>query len=145
MATARNSTFYANKHVNFYVGDPRQGGGREVPIPFEFTIVSVAATGDTYKLGVIPANARVVGLTCVGEGIGASAGSGVTVKIGDSGDDDRYMKALDSDLVEQPVGVLAFSGAGYTPTVDTIFLATITGTPVVGKSVKGSLVVIPGN
>lgn len=143
MATARDSVNYAAMFTNKYLVDARKLGGRVVPLPFELTIVSTSATGDTYKLTVIPANARVIGLECTTDGIGASAGAGITCSIGDSGAAARYMAATDFDA-SGAAGVLAIAGAGYTPTADTIVVATITGVGVVGKVIKGVLYVIPG-
>ena len=142
MATARESTNYTAAYTNKYLVNADIGGGRVVPLPFELTVVSVGATGDTYKLTVLPAYARVVGLHCTTDGIGASAGANITVQIGDSGDADRYMAATDFDAANAQ-GYLAVAGAGYTPTADTIVVATITGTPVVGKVVKGVLLIVP--
>ncbi len=143
MATARESTLYASLFTNKYLGDARDYDGRAVPLRFAFTVVSASATGDTYSLTEIPANARVVGLECTTDGLGASAGSGITVKIGDADDDDRYMAAADFDAANA-AGTLAFAGAGYTPTADTEVIATITNAAVVGKKVAGVLWVVPG-
>lgn len=143
MATARDSVNYAAQFTNKYLADARLNKGRVVPLPFELTTLSTAATGDTYNLTVIPANARVVGLECVTGGLGASAGIGTGLKIGDSGDDDRYMASIDADVVNA-AGTLASAGAGYTPTADTIVVATLTGTILAGKTVKGCLYIIPG-
>lgn len=144
MATARSSTLYTNYDVNKYVPDARDRYGRVVPIKIEATIVSAAATGDTYKLCVIPANASVVGLFCTSEALSVSAGVGLTVKIGDSGDDDRYMAASDFDAVNG-TGVLAAAGMNYRPTSDTIVILTITGTPVVGRVIKGCFFIVPAS
>lgn len=143
MATARDSVNYAAIFTNKYLADARKLGGRVVPLPFEVTIVSAAATNDTYNLTVIPANARVIGLECTTNGLGASAGSGRTFQIGDAGDADRYMVATDFD-VSGAAGVLAITGAGYTPTADTIAVGLIVNAPVVGQVVKGVIYIIPG-
>lgn len=143
MATARDSVNYAAIYTSKYVADARKIGGRVVPLPFEVTIVSAAATNDTYNLTVIPANARVIGLECTTNGLGASAGAGRTFQIGDSGDDDRYMVATDFD-VTGAVGVLAIAGAGYTPTADTIVVGKCVNAPTVGQVVKGVIYIIPG-
>lgn len=143
-ATTRNSTMYANRYVNKYLGDGRDGGGRAVPLPFELTVVSPSVQNDLYYLTVIPAGACVVGLQCVSEAMGASGGSGSTCAIGDTGDDDRYMAATDMDLLNA-AGQLASAGFLYRPAVDTIVIAKFPGTaPIVGKKIKGCLWVIPG-
>jgi hypothetical protein len=143
-AVNRDSTLYSNIHTNKYLADARHLGGRVVPLPFEVTIVSGATVGDSYNLTVIPANARVIGLECVTNGIGDSAGDGVGLKIGDSGVSDRYMADTDFDVAEAR-GTLAYAGQGYTPTADTIVVATITGGAAkVGQVFKGCLLVVPG-
>lgn len=144
MATARSSTLYTNYDVNKYVPDARDRQGRVVPIYFTFTVVSVSATGDTYKLFVLPANASVIGLFCTTQAMSVSAAVGLTVKIGDSGDDDRYMAATDFDVVNSQGG-LAYAGVAYRPTSDTIVLATITGTAIVGTILKGHMLIVPAS
>ena len=145
MATARSSTLYATYDTPGRASpDARDRYGRVVPIYFTFTVVSVSATGDTYKLFVLPAGASVINLFVVGGGASLSAAVGLTVKIGDSGDDDRYMIATDFDLVNQS-GSLAYAGVAYRPTADTIVLATITGTAIVGSILKGHMLIIPAS
>lgn len=143
MATARESVFYAATWTNKYLADARKYDGRVVPLPFDVTLISAAATGDTYKVTVIPANARVIDAYVVTDGLGASAGTGTGVIVGDSGDTDRYVATFDADAAGAS-GRLAFAGSGYTPTADTIVLVTVTGTVVAGKKVSGYLLVIPG-
>jgi len=82
----------------------------------------------------------------------ASAGVNGTLQLGDSGDDDRYMAATELYSAESPLPTegtvrvgLAFAGQNYKPTADTIMIATYkTANPVVGKTFKGCLWVIPG-
>src|SRR3972149_10600632 len=99
--TNRNSTLYTKLHVNKYVGDARDVGGRAYPIPFEHTVVSgelggaSAGVSDEVNLCVLPANCMVVGLEFVGQHLWASAGTNGTLALGDSGDDDRYLKATE--------------------------------------------------
>ena len=142
-AVLRDSTQYDKLHVKKYPGDPRERGGRVVPIPFELTVVSVSTVADTYNVCVLPANCQVVGLECATDGLGASAGAGRTCALGDSGDADRYMVASDFD-VSGANGVLAITGHGYRPTADTIVVAVSAGGAwVVGKKVKGCFYVVP--
>lgn len=140
MATARNAASYASLLTGRYEAERRKLGGALYPIPFTVTIVSVSATNDTYKLTQIPANAKVIGLDCVSDGLGASAGVG-SVKIGDSGDDDRYM--VQTDLHTTGVhGVLAITGAGYTPTEDTDVVLKVVGGATAAKIITGVIHVI---
>lgn len=159
MATNRNSTQYANIHVNKYVTDARDLRGRAVPIPFIHTVVSGETGGasagvwDTVNLCVIPANCKVVALDFVSNDVWASAGVNGTLEIGDSGDTDRYMVATELYSANSPIatqgdlrcGQLAFAGQNYEPTSDTIVIGTYkTANPVVGKIFKGVIWVIPG-
>ena len=144
MATARSSTLYTNYDVNKYTPDARDRYGRVVPIKFEITVVSISATGDTYKLCVLPAYCSVIALFCTGDAQSLSAAVGLTLKIGDSGDDDRYMAATDLDVVNAQ-GSLAKAGAAYRPTADTIVIATFTGAPIVGRVVTGHFLIVPAS
>lgn len=141
MATARESVDYAAMFTSHYLADARKLNGRAVPRPFKAIIVSLSATADTYKLTKIFANEKVVGLDVVTDGLGASAGVG-SAKIGDSGDDDRYM-AQTSFATANVHGVLAAAGAGYIPTADTDVVLTIVGGATAAKIVTGVLWVIP--
>ena len=145
MATARSSTLYATYDTPGKASpDARDRYGRVVPIYFNFTVVSVSASGDTYKLFVLPANASVIGLFCTAAALSLSAAVGLPVKIGDSGDDDRYMAPTDFDVVNAQGG-LAYAGVAYRPTSDTIVIATITGTAIVGTLLKGHMLIVPAS
>ena len=140
-ATNRESTIYTNRYTNKYLNDARNYSGRVVPIYFELTVVSASAASDTYDLFQIPANWSVAMLFGRTEAMGASAGSSVDMIIGDSGDDDRLVKATDADAAEASFN-LAFSGIGYRPTADTIEEAKFDAAPVVGKIVKGHVFLV---
>jgi len=149
MATTRNSTLYSDHEVNKYPADSRDKGGRIVPIKFKHTVVTGETGGasagvqDLVNLCVIPANHRVIDFHLVREALGVSAGAGVNLKIGDSGDDDRYMAQTDSDAAGVVHGLVA-AGQNYIPTADTIVLAKwITANPVVGKIFEGIFLCIP--
>ena len=143
-AVLRGSVLYSNLFTNKYIGDARDRGGRVVPLPMELTIPSPSTVADTYNMTVIPANSKVVGLEFTTDGLGASAGAGRTIALGDSGDNDRYMVALDCDVANAQ-GTLANTGQGYKPTADAIVVAlTAGGAPVVGKKIMGTLFVVPG-
>lgn len=152
----RDSTQYGNVETNKYPADARDKGGRAVPIPFTHTVVSgelggaSAGVSDEVRLCVIPANSEVVGLQMAHDGVGASAGAGVTFDLGDSGDPNRYYatgdnpEGADEDIAGS-IGKLAFAGMRYRPTADTIVLLQWgVGNPVVGQIVKGTFFVVPG-
>lgn len=156
--TNRNSTLYTKLHVNKYLGDARDRGGRLVPIPFSHTVVSGETGGasagvrDTVNLCVLPANCMVVGLIFKSNALWASAGTNGTLQLGDSGDDNRYMEATELYSAESPLPTegtvrfqLANAGLLYKPTADTIVLAEYrVANPVVGKIFKGCFLVVPG-
>lgn len=159
-ATTRNSTKYKKLHVDKYLGDARDAGGRVVPIPFAHTVVSGETGGasagvqDKVNLCVLPANCEVIGLQFSADAIWASAGTNGTLQLGDSGDDDRYMTATELYTASPggPIategmkrGGLADTGQNYRPTADTIVVATWkTANPVVGKKFQGCFLIVPG-
>lgn len=160
MPTNRDSALYASLHVNKYLADPRDRGGRLVPIPFSHTVVSGEVGGasanvrDTVNLCVLPAGCMVVSLEFAANDIWASAGVNGTLQLGDVDDDDRYMIATElytaagGPIATQLVAnnILAFTGQNYRPTVDTIVVAQYrAANPVVGKIYRGCFMVVPGN
>lgn len=136
MATT-NSALY-NKQVGTsgsptYPG-PGEYGGKVHIIRYETTVATLGATSDILQVCKLPVGARVIpGLskvTC------ESPGTTVTIKLGDSGDDDRYMasKALGGSaqdiLWTNSAGVDAYVSAPVVAGVDTLLLTSITiGTP----------------
>lgn len=160
MATTRSSTLYTSQQTNKYVQDPRDYGGNVRRIKFAHTVGSGETGGasagvqDKVNLCVLPANCEVIGLEFCGENIWASAALNGTIQLGDSGDDDRYMRATECyDAAGGPRategdlrgGRLAFAGMHYRPTSDTVVQATWkTANPTVGKSFKGHFLVVMG-
>lgn len=160
MGTTRNSDLYKKLHVDKYLGDARDYGGRIVPIPFEHTIVSgekggaSAGVQDAVNLCVLPANCMVIDLIFVANDLWASAGVNGTLQIGDSGDADRYMTATELYTAAPggPIATegmkrqgLASTGQNYKPTSDTVVFATYkTADPAVGKKFSGCFLIVPG-
>lgn len=143
-AVLRNSTLYDSRDSNKYLQDRRDIGGPVVPIRFALTVVSASTSGDTYNLFTMPANWMAHGLFVVSEAMGASAGAGRTLIIGDSGDTDRLVASTDVDALNA-AGVLAAAGMHWAPTADTIVYATSGGGAwVVGKIIKGTLFAVAG-
>ncbi len=154
----RDSVKYASIRVNApLIADPRDEGGRAVPITFEHTVVSgelggaSAGASDEVNLCVVPAHARVVGFEMQHNGVGASAGSGATFDIGDTGDPNRLYatgsnpEGVDEDIAGS-IGVVAFAGMHWTPTVDTVIqIQWGVDDPVVGQVVKGTIWTVPGS
>jgi hypothetical protein len=157
MATTRNSTLYANAHVNKYIQDHRDYRAEVERIPFQHTVVSGETGGasagvqDKINLCVLPLGCEVVGLEFSAENVFASAGANGTLQLGDSGDDDRYMVAIELYTAAgspitgdgKAVGHLAFAGMRYRPTADTIVVGIWkTANPTVGKVFKGCFLVV---
>jgi len=137
----RDSVLYDKLHVKKYLGDARDRAGRMVPIPFEHTVVAGEASADTVNLCVLPANCEVVGYDMVTDGL---VGAGITVIVGDSGDTDRF-QASTVMVAAEARGVLAFAGARFRPTADTIVLLTYgVAAPTVGRIVRGAFYIVPG-
>ncbi len=156
MATTRNSALYTSRDVSAYVQDSRDHGGQLRRIKFKHTVVSGETGGasanvqDQVRLCVLPANCEVVDFKFVSDNVWASAGVNGTAEVGDSGDTDRYMVATELYTAAgspitgdgKTVSQLAFAGAQYRPTADTIVLLTWkTANPVVGKIIKGHFLV----
>lgn len=137
MATARDSQFYTDRYTTKYPVPVAQGGSTIVRLPWELTVVSAAAASDTYNLCKIPAGATVVGAFATTNGLGASAGAGCTLAVGDSTTAARLIAATDFDASGAQAH-LATAGMNYQYTAETTILATIgTGTPVVGQVAHG--------
>lgn len=143
MATARDSSLYTSQATNKYLQDARVRGGRIVPMKFAITLVSTAATGDTYNLFVLPANWAVAYcFVVVGTAMAASAGVNAVLEIGDSGDPDRYIDGLDVDAA-QSTAHIAYAGIGYSTTADSTVLATFTGAIATAGTCAGYFLLIP--
>jgi hypothetical protein len=144
-AVNRDTTLYTNYETNKYVPDARDRYGRVVPVYFAVTVISASTADDTYNLFTLLANWAVCGLFCTTNGLGGSAGSGVTFQIGDSGSATRYMAATDFDAANAQ-GSLAYTGVSYRPTANTIIIGKIAAAAgVVGQAVKGHFLLIPGS
>jgi len=142
-ATARSSTLYTNFVTNMYPADGRDRNAKIHRFSVGFTVVSASNIADTYNLLVIPAGWQHSETILTTDGLGASAGVGCTVQVGDSGDDDRYVAISDFDAVNA-VSIRAYAGMNYRPTADTIMVAKIgTAAAVVGKIVVGHVDLLP--
>ncbi len=157
--TNRNSALYTKLHVNKYLANAVDRGGRVVPIQFAHTVVSGETGGasagvrDTVNLCVLPADCMVIALMLEANDLWASAAVNGTLQLGDSGDDDRYMIATElytaagGPIAAQltQVNLLAFAGQNYQPSADVIVLAEYrVANPVVGKIFRGCFLVVPG-
>lgn len=134
-----NSAQYLSIHVNNYLADARDRGGRAVPIPFDH-VVGADVNGDTVNLAVIPARCKVVGLDVANSALGAST----TLALGDAGSATRFLAATAVTSAGKNSGLLV-AGQNYEPTADTILLATWGGAnPTAAGTISGVLWVVPG-
>lgn len=121
------------------MGDARDGGAKVRRFPFTWVVPTTPGTGPTVNLCKIPAGAKHPVVYYETDGLSASAGVALNVRIGDSGDDDRYMADVDSDLAATSGPKIVAAGQAYAFTQDTIIVATITAgkTPVATKKIWG--------
>jgi len=141
-AVTRDSVRFASKHTNTELRDARDGGGRLVPIPFEHTVVAGEVSTDIVNLAVLPANCEVISMEFQTDGVG---GTGTTIIIGDSGDDNRFMLALDVDTELTVVPLMPFTGWRFRPTADTTIIATWgVSNPVAANIFRGYFLIVPG-
>lgn len=133
-----NSTLYKQLEVDKYLSKGTDRGGQSVIIPIAHTVVTGEANGDTANLATVPANSRVIDFDLNTDGLGTS----VTGIVGDAGDTDRLMVST-ALAASGNTGRLAFTGAHWIPTADTIIYLTYGGAnPTAGKIVRGFIEVI---
>jgi len=144
-ASATSSTLYTNHDVNKRPYAATDRGGRVVPIHVSYTVVSGDTVSGTAKLGVHPKGWAFLGLWVSCTALSASAGVGQTPVMGDGTTANKYMLASDFDAAAG-IGLINGASIGYIPTADKIITLTFgaTGTPVVGGTVFGYLLFVPG-
>jgi hypothetical protein len=157
VATTRDSVDYAALVTNQHFGLPAtKRGGRVYPIPFEHVVVSGETGGasagvqDKVNLAPLPLGAMAIGLELSSEALWASAGVNGTFQLGDAVDDDRYVIATESFSTNGPTASdkvyagLALTGQNFVflSTTPTLILTWKTANPVVGKKIRGCLLVI---
>lgn len=137
MAVNRSSVEYT-KFLNKYLTDPREAGGRAVPLSFSYT-VGTEVTTDTVNLVLVPNNSMIVGMDLYHDAAASTA-----VIIGDTGNTARYM-ASQSWAAAGTVNALAVAGQNFRTTSDTtIFLTWVTVNPTAAATLKGVFWTIPG-
>ena len=132
-----NSVTYLKIHVNKYLGLPTDRGGLPFYLPFTHTITTEVAA-DTVNLVVLPAGCTVLDWTFSNDAMGAAT----TMALGDAGSSTRFYLATSVTAAGKASGSLT-AGQNYTPTADTIVLATFAGaTPTTTAVLKGYFLVI---
>lgn len=120
----------------------RDLGGKARLYPFTFLFTSAAGSAPVLYMSKIHAGMKVWGLFLQTDGLSTSAGIGLTIKIGDSGDDDRFIAAFDADVASTAFVQLRMGsglGFGYAYTADTWILGTVAAskTPTAAKTLAG--------
>lgn len=134
---AVNSTQYAlqlGSGASPIYPSAKRANGKLRYASIETTVASLGATNDTFNIIRLKVGARVV--PALSKIVCESPGTTVTVKIGDAGDDDRYLasKALGGSaqaiFFDNSPGVAAYVGFDITAGNELITLTSITiGTP----------------
>ncbi len=110
-------------------------GGRVRVTYDEYTFKGTEQIGDLVFIGFLPANQRFLGGELFNDALGAS----VTLKLGDAGDDDRFM-AASSFAAAGMKDAKAMTGIGYRPVDKTPVFLTIGGAvPAANAVIKTAL------
>ena len=80
-------------------------------------------SGDIVNVGILRAGEVYLGC----EIVNAALGSGVTLQLGDSGSDVRYMAAQSAASAGNIIGKEAATGLGYSPSADTVLQLKVGG------------------
>ena len=121
---------------NLYTKQTADQGGKMLPVDLGgkirvahdvIVLASSAAIGDKINLARLPKGARILETSELrfASGLGAS----VTIKVGDAGDDDRYLaaKAPGASGAVVRLDALGFTSGGYTLPAETVIFATVGG------------------
>ena len=106
--------------------------GGKLRVSYDSYEASSLASGSDITIGRVPANATIIDVVLKCDALGASS----TLKVGDSGDDDRYLAAVgtwnaagqtQSMLGGSTAANTAMTGLGYRTTAETDILITTGG------------------
>ena len=87
-----------------------------------YVVGTTETASGTFKAFTHRAGWKCIGATVSTEAIGASAGAGVTLAMGDGTTADKYITAFDCDVAA--IAVLNAKGHHFKPTVDTVVIGT---------------------
>ena len=87
-----------------------------------YVVGTTETASGTFKLFIHRAGWKCIGATISTEAIGASAGAGVTLAIGNGTTADKYITAFDCDAAA--IAVINATGHHYKPTVDKVVIGT---------------------
>jgi hypothetical protein len=100
-----------------------------------YVVGTTETASGTVKLFTHRAGWKCVGFTVATEAMGASAGAGVTLAVGDGTTADKYITAFDCDAAA--IATINATGLGYQPTADKVVIGTWSAViPVATKIVK---------
>jgi len=117
--------------------DSETNGGK-IRVSYDNYEASSLASGSDITIGRIPANATIMDVVLKCDALGGSS----TLKVGDSGDDDRYLAAVgtwnaagqtQSMLGGSTAANTAMTGLGYRTTASTDILITTGGATISGS------------
>lgn len=119
-------------------------GTKTIKRKITHTVVSGEDSDDSVYVSRIRPGEYLVGINLVGNGLGASAGTGSTLAVtvtdeASSPTTTTVAAAVDFDVTGAAINQLAHAGMYFTPAVGNGRVAIVhaTGTPVVGKNVIG--------
>src|SRR5215471_12023317 len=120
------------------LADKRQLTGLIVAPQFSFTADAAAGAGPVVTIMKVPAGFKPLLVAFFTDGLSASAGVGLNVRIGDAGNNARLMADVDADLTASSIS-LATPALNYEFTADTPLILTMTAgkTPTAGKQCFG--------
>jgi hypothetical protein len=120
------------------LADKRQLTGLLVAPTFSFTADAAAGAGPVVTIMTVPAGFKPLLVGFFTDGLSASAGVGLNIRIGDAGNNQRLMADVDSDLTASSIS-LTTAALNYEFTVDTPIILTMTAgkTPTAGKQCFG--------
>ena len=126
----------AELNSNLYTKQTANQGGKMLPVDFGgkvrvahdvIILASSAGVGDKINLVRLPKGARILETSELR--FSSGLGSSVTVKVGDAGDDDRYLAAVAPGASGAVIKLdaLAFTSGGYVLPAETTIVATVGG------------------
>jgi hypothetical protein len=140
------NTIYANLYGSSPIPVPSamHKGTKSIKKWIDHTVISGEDSDDSVYVQQMEVGEYLVGINLVGDGLGASAGTGSTIAVtvtdeAASPTTTTVAAAADMDVTGQAVSQLAAAGMHFTPATGKGRVAIVhaTGAPVVGKRVKG--------
>ena len=122
--TTKITNITADPSVNV---DAAEAHGR-MRVWYDSFEASSTASSDTITFARMPIGATIWQVRVMADALGGS----VTIKVGDSGDDDRYITATAMNTANLVTQTNAIAGVGYNYTAQTDLIATVGGAAATG-------------